>query len=251
VPGADVESIVEVLHQVVTAVGDRLSRLRDWGPASGHDGQYRHDVVADEVAVPILAGAGFGILSEESGLHHPERALLAVLDPVDGSTNAARGLPWWATSACVVDADGPLAAVVGDQASGTRYQAVRGGGATCDGVPIRPAGCRRLDEALVAFSGFPGRYLGWSQFRAIGAAALDMCAVAAGKLDAFAAGGYHALAPWDYMGALLVCREAGAVVGERSGEELVIRRPGPRRQPVAAATPELLEALIEASAATG
>jgi myo-inositol-1(or 4)-monophosphatase len=246
VSGGDTGGMLEVLHQVVSAVRRRLDDLDDWGPASGHAGQYRHDVVADEVAVGILTGEGFGVLSEESGLHHPERPVLVVVDPVDGSTNASRRLPWWATSVCALDADGPLVAVVGDQASGTRYQAVRGAGASCDGLPMAPARCRRLDEALVAFSGFPGRYLGWSQFRAIGAAALDLCAVAAGKLDAFAAGGRHRLSPWDYLGGLLICQEAGAVVGERSGLEMVVRAPDARRQPVAAATPELLRSLLDA-----
>ncbi len=249
--GGDLGGVLEVLHQVVTAVRGRLDGLDDWGPASGHPGQYRHDVVADEAAVAVLTGEGFGVLSEESGLHHPERPVLVVVDPVDGSTNASRKLPWWATSVCALDAEGPLAAVVGDQASGTRYQAARGAGASCDGVPIQPAPCRRLDEALVAFSGFPGRYLGWSQFRAIGAAALDMCAVAAGKLDAFSSGGGHRLSPWDYLGGMLICQEAGAAVGERSGLDLVAPRTDARRQPVAAATPELLGALLEAMGDAG
>jgi myo-inositol-1(or 4)-monophosphatase len=246
VSGGDIGGILEVLHQVVGAVRTRLDDLDDWGPADGHAGQYRHDVVADEVAVDILTGGGFGVLSEESGLHHPERPVLVVVDPVDGSTNASRRLPWWATSLCALDADGPLVAVVGDQATGSRYQAVRGAGASCDGLALQRSPCQRLDEALVAFSGFPARYLGWSQFRAMGAAALDLCAVAAGKLDAFAAGAHHRLSPWDYLGGMLICQEAGAAVGERSGEELVVRRPDIRRQPMAAATPELLRSLLDA-----
>src|ERR687889_208179 len=63
---------------------------------------------------------------------------LVVLDPVDGSTNASRGLPWFATSLCAVDADGARAAVVVDQAGGTRVEAVRGRGARVDGPPAAP-----------------------------------------------------------------------------------------------------------------
>lgn len=238
--------MLDVLHEVVTAVRKRLDGLQDWGPARGHEGQYRHDVVADEVAVSILDRAGFGVLSEESGLHHPERDILVVVDPVDGSANAARGLPWWATSLCALDGSGPVAAVVGDQASGARYQAVRGEGASCDGLPLRPPSCRQLDQALVAVSGYPASHLGWAQFRALGAAALDMCAVAAGKMDAFVVCGGHALAPWDYLGAMLICQEAGAAVADLRGDDLVVRGPDERRAAVAAATPELLESLLAA-----
>jgi fructose-1,6-bisphosphatase/inositol monophosphatase family enzyme len=86
----------------------------------------------------------------------------------------------------------------------------------------------------------PGRHLGWAQFRAFGAAALELCAVADGTIDAFVVGAHAALAPWDYMGALLVCQEAGAVIGELDGRELVTRDPGVRRAVVAAATLDLL-----------
>ena len=109
---ASAPDVLEVLHAVVTGIHEALGQLTDWGSAPGHEGQYRHDVVADEVALGLLEANGLGVLSEESGLHHPERDLLVVIDPVDGSTNASRGLPWWATSLCVLDHDGPFVAVV-------------------------------------------------------------------------------------------------------------------------------------------
>lgn len=238
--------VLGVLHDVATAVRNALESLADWGPADGHEGQYRHDVVADEVALSMLEAAGLGVLSEESGLHHPEREMLVVVDPVDGSTNASRGLPWWATSLCAVDRTGPLAAVVANQATGRRYQAIRGEGATSDGKAIVPSACQRIEDAIVAFSGYPAHYIGWSQYRSLGAAALDMCAVAAGNLDAFVVCNRHPLAPWDYLGALLICQEAGAAVADQAGEELVLRSSGERRTPVAAATPQLLRSLLAA-----
>ena len=238
--------VLEALDEVVTAVHDALGGLTDWGKADGHDGQYRHDVVADEVALRMLDEAGFGILSEESGLHHPERELLVVIDPVDGSTNASRGLPWWATSLCALDGEGPLAAVVANQASGRRYTATRGGGARADGKAIAPSRCTEMGEAIIAVSGYPTQYLGWAQYRSLGAAALDLCAVADGTLDGFLDCAGHSLAPWDYLGALLVCQEAGALVTELHGRDLVVREFGPRRTPIGAGTPELLGALLEA-----
>jgi myo-inositol-1(or 4)-monophosphatase len=223
-----------------------LDDLDDWGPAGTRPGQYRSDVVADRVVVEMIDRAGFGILSEESGEHHLGREIVVVVDPVDGSTNASRALPWWATSLCALDEAGPLAAVVVNQASGTRFEAVRGGGARCDGRPIRPTSCDSMRRAVVGLSGYPRRWLGWSQYRAFGAAALDICAVAAGQLDAFIDCAPRSLAPWDYLGALLVCREAGAHVTEAFGRDLVVRDHASRRTVVAAATAELL---TEATAA--
>ena len=63
---------------------------------------------------------------------------------------------------------------------------------------------------MVGLSGYPPRRLGWKQFRALGAIALDLCAVAGGRLDAYVDCSPSAHGPWDYLGGLLVCREAGA-----------------------------------------
>jgi fructose-1,6-bisphosphatase/inositol monophosphatase family enzyme len=183
-------------------------------------------------------------LSEESGLHHPERPLVVALDPVDGSTNASHGLPWFATSLCAVDEEGPRAAVVVNQATGTRFEAVRSGGATRDGSPVTPSAVTAIGEAFVGVSGFPARYLGWKQFRALGAAALDLCAVACGTLDAYVDCSRDAHGPWDYLGGLLVCVEAGASVGDAHGRDMVALSPHDRRTPVAASTSQLYDELI-------
>jgi fructose-1,6-bisphosphatase/inositol monophosphatase family enzyme len=167
---------------------------------------------------------------------------------VDGSTNASLGIPWYATSLCAVDAAGPRAAVVVNQASGVRFEAVRGGGARKDGVTIAPSGCSRMDRAIVAFSGYPPRHLGWNQYRCLGAAALDLCAVAEGVLDGFGVVGGSCLGSWDYLGGMLVCTEAGAVLGEADGRDLVTLGHDQRRSPFAAATSVLLEEFLAAAA---
>jgi fructose-1,6-bisphosphatase/inositol monophosphatase family enzyme len=233
------EVLLEVLNETVDAVRAALAALDDWGLAGTHAGQYRSDLAADRAALAVLDKAGLGVLSEESGLHHPERDIIVALDPVDGSTNASRGIPWFATSVGAVDADGPRAAVVVNQASGVRFEAVRGGGARRDGQPIAPCGQERMGEALVAVSGLPRRHLGWKQFRALGAAALDLCAVASGALDAYIDCSYDAHGPWDYLGGLLVCTEAGATVSDAHGRDLVTLGHEDRRTPVAAATSAL------------
>jgi fructose-1,6-bisphosphatase/inositol monophosphatase family enzyme len=244
-------ALLEVLRSAASAVQEVLSSLSDWGLAGTVPGQYRSDLAADSAAIEVLTSAGLGVLSEESGLHEPGRELLAVLDPLDGSTNASRGIPWYATSCCVLDASGPRAALVWNQANGTKYEAVRGGGATRDGKPIAPSGALELGRSVIGLAGFPGRYLGWRQYRALGAAALDLCLVADGTLDAYLDSSRAAHGPWDYLGGMLVCQEAGAVVREREGRDLVVREYGPRRSPLAAATAELAEELLRATASPG
>ena len=246
VPAAAATDVLEVLHAVATAIRSALDDLEDWGLAGTNDWQYRHDLVADAVGCELLLQAGYGVLSEESGLHDADRELLVVIDPVDGSTNAARQIPWFATSLCALDEHGPLAAVVANLATGSRFDAVRGGGAHRDGVPIAPAPTAAMGAAVVATSGWPPSHLGWSQFRCLGAAALDLCAVACGTLDGFVDWGRQSLSPWDYLGGLLVCREAGAMVGDAWGRDPVSRETGGRRTIIAAATPALQAALAGA-----
>jgi fructose-1,6-bisphosphatase/inositol monophosphatase family enzyme len=228
-----------VLDEAADRVADVLAGTSDWEIGDPTRGQYRVDVAADDVAVPVLLEAGLGVLSEESGRHHTDRALTAVIDPLDGTTNASRGLPWFATSICVVDERGPLTALVVDHGHGHRFQASRGGGATCDGRPIAPAAPVELGEAIVGLSDLPPHHLGWGQYRTFGALALDLCAVAAGRLDAYIDCGVDAHGPWDYLGGYLVCREAGAVIDDAHHRDLVVLDHGDRRIPVAASSPAL------------
>ena len=238
--------LLAVLSEAAAAVRAALDGLGDWGPAGPRPGQYRSDLVADQAALPILRDAGLGVLSEETGPHDTERKVIVALDPVDGSTNAARGIPWFATSLCVVDDRGARAALVVNQATGERFEAVRGGGATRNAGPLAPTACTRLADAVLGVTGYPPFDLGWRQMRSLGAAALDLCAVACGHLDAYIDCSNHAHSPWDYLGGMLVCEEAGASVAEASGRELVTLGWTDRRVPVAAATPELLAEALSA-----
>jgi fructose-1,6-bisphosphatase/inositol monophosphatase family enzyme len=236
-----------VLDETAVAIEAALGAVDDWGLAGTVPGQHHSDLAADEAALAVLAAAGVGVLSEESGRHDPDRPVTVVVDPLDGSTNASHGIPWFATSLCAVDADGPLAALVVNLAGGGgRWHAVRGGGAFHDGRPLAPSGRRELRRSLVALSGFPPRWLGWNQYRALGAAALDLCAVAGGVVDAYIDCSQGAHGPWDYLGGLLVCTEAGAVVEDAEGRDLVVLEHDARRTPVAAATPGLLAEVLAA-----
>jgi fructose-1,6-bisphosphatase/inositol monophosphatase family enzyme len=241
----DEARLLEVLDEAVVAVRAALDALEDWGPSGTRPGQYRLDVAADAAALPILYGAGLAVRSEESGLTGERGAssgLLAVIDPIDGSTNAHRGIPFYSTSICVLDDEGPVVGLVVNQANGTRYAATRGGGAERDGRAIAPSQCEDLKGAIVGISGFPGRHPGWAQFRALGAASLECCAVAEGVLDAYLTVGRSTLYGWDYLAGLLICREVGAASGDREGRDLIVRDDATRR-PMVAATRALAEQL--------
>lgn len=238
------ESVLALFVSIAEAVRRSLDGIEDWHQLGERAGQYGLDLTADAVALELLDQSGLGVLSEESGLRRADAAVIVVIDPVDGSTNASRGIPWFATSLCAVDADGPFVALVENQANGTRYTATRGGGAFRNGAPIRPSGSTQLSKSMVGLSGLPPRWLGWKQFRALGAAALDMCAVADGTLDAYIDASPSAHGSWDYLGGMLVCEEAGAVVVDAQGRDLVTLEHAARRTPLAAATPELLARIV-------
>jgi myo-inositol-1(or 4)-monophosphatase len=240
------DGLIELLHETAMAVRAALDQLEDWGSSGTRPGQYRSDLVADAAALAVLGTAEVGVLSEESGLEGGDRDVVVVVDPLDGSTNASRGIPWFACSLCAVDGDGPRAALVVDLPHGRTFTALRGGGASVDGVPVAPSGCTAAGDALVAISGLPAMPLGWRQFRTLGAAALDLCAVAEGSLDGFVDCSPSAHGAWDYLGGALVCAEAGAPVADAFGRDLVALDHRARRTPVAAATPALLDALAAA-----
>ena len=80
-----------------------------------------------------------------------------------------------------------------------------------------------MGSAIVGISGFPGHHPGWAQYRALGAASLECCAVAEGVLDAYMVVGRSTLYGWDYLAGLLICREAGAAERERDELGLVVR----------------------------
>ncbi len=245
-PAVTDSELCALLDATAAAVIDALGAVTDWGLAGTRPGQHHSDIAADEAALAVLLPAGVGVLSEESGLHDAERDIVVVVDPLDGSTNAAHGIPWYAVSLCAVDADGPRAALVINIATGERFEAVRGGGATRNGGPIAPSGATRLGSSLIGLSGYPPRRFGWKQYRALGASALDLCAVACGRLDAFVDCSRNAHGPWDYLGGMLVCLEAGAVILDAFDRSLVVLEHEGRRTPVAAASQVLLGEIIAA-----
>jgi fructose-1,6-bisphosphatase/inositol monophosphatase family enzyme len=239
---------VETFLDAARAVGDVLRATTDWGASGRRDGQYAVDLEADAACLEVLYRAGYRVLSEESGVTTPpggsSSAPIVVVDPVDGSTNASRHVPWFASALCLVDEDGPGAAVVVNHATGDVFTAARGGGAEHNGGSCRPSAATELAGSIVGVSGLPTHHYGWAQFRALGASAPDICAVACGVTDAWCdmIDGGHGV--WDYLASMLVLEEAGGVAAEVYGRELCVLDHTARRSPVVAATRELLDAVL-------
>ena len=240
------ETLLELFDDVGRAVASAVGAMTadERQEPGGRPTQYALDLVADEAALRVLEKAPVAVVSEESGRGGTEAAeVVVVLDPVDGSSNCSRGNPYWSTSLAAVDGDGLLAAMVVSHTIGATYTAVRGGGSRLNDQRLGTPAVRPLDDAIVAAAWADRlQQRTWGGLRILGSAALELCEVAAGSLDGWV-DAVGILAPWDYLGALLVCRETGVTVIEHQGRELVETSGDARRQLVASASPELLTAL--------
>ena len=238
---------VSAFHRAADAVAAVLAGNSDWGASGLREGQYAVDLEADQACLDVLYGAGYRVVSEESGVTGPpgsETAPIVVVDPLDGSTNASRGVPWFASALCLVVDDGPAVGVVVNHATEDRFTAVRGAGAERNGVPIRPSGATELGASILGMSGLPSHHYGWAQFRAMGASAPDICSVACGVTDAWCDMIDDGHGVWDYLASTLIVEEAGGVVAEVFDRDLCVLDHTARRSPVAAATPQLLAELL-------
>ncbi len=91
------ESILSHLRACALEIGEAVQAHRGRGFSGVRATQYHLDVVADEVALRVLRGAGYRVVSEESGATG-DGEVTVVVDPIDGSTNCDRGVPFFATS---------------------------------------------------------------------------------------------------------------------------------------------------------
>jgi myo-inositol-1(or 4)-monophosphatase len=241
--------------EVIRRQADRLDRIRVEEKAP-HDFVSEVDRAAEAAIVEVirLAHPDHAILAEEGGLLDPAEGRGEerwIVDPLDGTTNFLHGFPVYAVSLAFERRGVLEAGVVYDPTRDELFVASRGEGALLNDHRIRAAKRFRLEEALIG-TGFPFRdfsrlaaYL--EQFRTLlpkvagvrraGSAALDLAAVAAGRLDGFFELG---LKPWDVAAGLLLVQEAGGVAQGFGTEGLSPLESGD----VIAANPRLLEPLF-------
>ena len=219
----------EALQEIIAAATARSDRTEETG-TRGEGGdrtlvidQQAEDAVFRELQRLHDAGARFTAISEERGtVDFGDPGVLVVIDPIDGSTNAKRGLPHAALSVAV--ADGPTMAdvqfgYVFDLGPGEEWYATLGGGAFLDGEPVDPQPERRKPDGrleLVAVESARPQYLAQAaeplglhvhRVRAIGAIAVSLCQVAATRVDG--------------MATLWKCRAVDAAAGQ-----LIVRESG-------------------------
>jgi myo-inositol-1(or 4)-monophosphatase len=183
---------------------------------------------ADEAAEALIrsrleaARPGDGFLGEEGGDAEGTSGLRWVVDPLDGTVNFLFGIPQWAVSVAVEDADGVVAGVVYDAPRDELWAAERGGEATLDGRPVRGSERADLATAMIA-TGFgydaevrraqaaavAALLPDVRDIRRLGSAALDLAWCAAGRFDAYFERGVH---HWDVAAGALLCERAGLAV---------------------------------------
>jgi len=169
-----------------------------------------------------------GILGEEGSSRPSASGITWVIDPIDGTTNFIYDIPGYSISVAASMEGRAVAGLVHDPVRDERFRATVGGGATRNGIAICVSNADDLSTALVAtgFSYDSARRRAQAQslvtilpavrdIRRMGGAALDLCALACGRVDAYFERG---LAPWDTAAGALIAAEAGAVVnhGEAS-----------------------------------
>ena len=235
------EVLVECAHSVRETVlklygtvegGEKL------GLGAGGDLTIKMDKVAEDVVVENLLerGLSFTLLSEEAGIRRfgakPEEAYV-ILDPLDGSLNASRGLPFAATALAYskrLSLESVEAAVVMDIVHGTIYTANKGGGSFKDGEPVKPSERKSLEDTLLgvdlckyrdlqSFSKLMPILREVRHVRHLGANALELCYVSDGTIDVYIelVGRLRVL---DLSSPYLIVTEAGGIITDDRGRSL-------------------------------
>ena len=247
--------LARVAAEIASSVGDAIG-IEDTAIVVRKRGRANFATAADHAAERAILDRlrahdrTVPILSEESprkGLANAER--LWVVDPIDGTLNFSRGLPFYCVAIGYVEDGRTRAGAVHAPRTGETFLASEGTGTTLNGVRVRVGRVSRLSEAFAVASlrfgeaKTPGSRFSilnatCARLRVIGAAALEIAYVAMGRLDLFV---HSALSPWDIAAPWLIAREAGAaVLSLKSGEDAAWSE----RQ-VVIANPTLARAAIE------
>jgi len=194
------------------------------------------DRLSEKMVVETILGAfpDHGVLAEEEAQIENSSGFLWIIDPLDGTTNYAHGYPSFSVSIGLESSGDVIVGVVYDPMRDELFSAARGQGAFLNGDPIAVSRTDVLIRSLLA-TGFPydrsaskennlnyfnALIMASQEIRRSGSASLDLCALAAGRLD-----GYWELKlqPWDVAAGSLIVQEAGGVLTDFSGKRSSIR----------------------------
>jgi len=234
--------LLTLARETALAAAGLARRRREEGVSVAATKSSAEDIVtpADRETEALIRGLlaaarpNDGFYGEESEATAGSSGLTWVVDPIDGTVNYLYGIPAYAVSIAVVEGDPDpatwtaLAGAVVNPATGEAFTALAGAGAFLadrqlqanTGVPLELAllgtgfsysASRRVEEAAIVRA-LIGRV---RDIRRMGSAALDLCGVAAGRLDLYYERGLN---PWDHAAGALIAREAGARVGGLGGD---------------------------------
>ncbi len=223
----ELDRILEAALQTARRAGailmDKFQRLERVEKKGAVDLVTEADLASEQEIVTSLRRTfpNHAIIAEEGDYQQAaETPHRWVIDPLDGTTNYVHGLPLFAVSIGYQVNEETVVGIVLNPAQGEEFVAVKGRGATLNGMPIQVSDVKQLAESLLV-TGFPYSHdeVFYKSFdlyrelsdrcqgvRRLGSAALDFCYVATGRLDAFYEFNLH---PWDVCAGNLICREAG------------------------------------------
>jgi myo-inositol-1(or 4)-monophosphatase len=235
VAGTDPRELLELAREVALEASELVARRRREPVEVAATKSSEVDVVteADRAAEELIsrrlleARPGDGLVGEEGAGSASDSGVTWIVDPIDGTVNFLYDIPQYAVCVAARVGDEVVAAVVVDVAKGECFTATRGGGAWLDGRRLRVRETVPLGRRLVA-TGFnyeqhvrvlQGRAVAAMvpevrDVRRLGSAALDLCGLAAGRLDAYVEEG---LEEWDLAAGGLVATEAGARLEVHTG----------------------------------
>lgn len=236
------EKLLHLAESAALLAGSCLkNRWEEWrslNTASGHDVKIRADQESEKIIVERLAGSNIPIFSEEAGSIAAEKGrkktadtnLLWIIDPLDGSLNYHQGVPLSCVSIALYNETLPILGVVFDFNHGDLFSGLVGIGAWLNHRAIRPSQVGEISKAVLC-TGFPvntdfsgpalARFIeGVQRFRKVrllGSAALSLCCVACGRVDAYRE---ENIMFWDVAAGLALVQSAGGVVQVENLEHL-------------------------------
>lgn len=208
---------------------------------SGHNLLTEADLAAQKIIVDMIRHTypEHGIIAEENGLDESRKSEYTwIIDPLDGTMNYAHGFPHFSVSIACCHNNMPVIGVVYNPVTRELFSARAGNGAHCNDIAIAVSARLHIQSALI-MTGFyydRGRMTtntlnavaalfnaGMGDIRRSGSAALDLCYVASGRIDGYFE---YNLSVWDFAAGMLIVREAGGIVSDRSGTEMSLQGRG-------------------------
>jgi len=232
----NLETITRLVCNIAREAGSYIKKERASFSVDKVERKHAHDYVSyvdkgsEQMIVKalreLLPEAGF--ITEEGLATHTDEQMLWVVDPLDGTTNFIHDFPPYAVSIALIRGKEILVGVVYEICADECFYAWQDGGAFVNGQPIH-VGNSEINDALICLQ-YPynseaykpvikrlvERYYGHvGSIRSIGSAAIALCYVAAGRLDAYVE---RYIGQWDYMAGALIVMEAGGRVTNYAGD---------------------------------